>query len=744
MASDKRAARLGVLALVAVLLFGALGTRLWFLQTVEAPRLAQDVEVERTKTVRLIPERGRIFDADGRILADNERILTIGIDWDVMSERSDRRALFQRLSGWIDVPVAEMERRFNARVYSPYVPMPVKEDVDEPVANALRERSEDFPGVQVVNDWRRRYPYAPLASPVLGYLGSIPEDTADEYVKKGYVLNERVGKDGLELSMEEVLHGRWGQVKFRVNAAGQVLDRLSYRAPVNGQDIQLAIDLDVQQYAESILQTQLQFRRNFTAKNPIVEKVQADGSIVRGPIDPDAPADVPYKAPAGSVVVMDQTNGQVAAMATYPNFDNRWFNAGVSSKKFAQLFPPSDTKGFDPDTSTLVNRAVQGQYNLGSTFKPFTAYAALNSGFMGVNDLYKDKGTYTMRSIDQATCDTGVRCVFRNSTCGGTTQPCVYGSVNVLTALAVSSDTFFYRIGEELFLRKRTLLGDEVKKWGFGSETGVDLPFEFDGRVPDDEVKRQLIESGALGENEVPRLVSGDNLQVAIGQGLMAASPIQLAQGYAGLGNGGVLNRPHLVRAIYEPGVLDATPGYADLGRAKLVKSYLAGEQTGKVEVAPEHLQAIIGGLRRNITGPGLVVDGNQLTTTAEEVFGLGDPEPRAIPVAGETGTAQAASSYPWEDSSAFAAFSMDETRPYTVAAYLEKSGYGSQGAAPVVKCMYLALSGLTVTQPVTLSDPLDIDSTEVAAPAAVAAPKCLKATNFDPTTDTGAPRPAD
>nr|MBA3804087.1 hypothetical protein [Acidimicrobiia bacterium] len=108
------------------------------------------------------------------------------------------------------------------------------------------------------------------------------------------------------------------------------------------------------------------------------------------------------------------------------------------------------------------------------------------------------------------------------------------------------------------------------------------------------------------------------------------------------------------------------------------------------------------------------------------------------------TGTAQAASSYPWEDSSAFAAFSMDETRPYTVAAYLEKSGYGSQGAAPVVKCMYLALSGLTVTQPVTLSDPLDIDSTEVAAPAAVADPKCLKATNFDPTTDTGAPRPAD
>ena len=733
MASDKRAARLGVLAAVAVLLFGALGVRLWFLQTVEATELQDSVEVERTKTVRLVPERGRIFDADGRILADNERILTVGIDWEVMRDKNDRSQLFKRLSGWIDTPVAEMERRYNANLYSPYLPMPVKEDIDEPTASALMERSEDFPGVQVELGWRRAYPYAPLASPVIGYLGLIPEEQADEYVRRGYVLSEQVGSDGIELSMEDTLHGKWGEKVVRVNAAGQILEEISRREAINGQDIQLSIDLDVQQYAEQILQTQLKLRRTFTAKNPIVTKEEKGG--IKERIDPSSPPEVNYKAPAGSVIVTNQKNGQISAMATYPTFDHRWFNSGISGDKFAELFPGEDSEGFDPDKATLLNRAVQGQYNLGSSFKPFTAYAALHSGFMEPGSFYEDQGTYKMRSIDPAECRSGrVRCEFRNSNCGDSNLPCVYGSVNVQTALAVSSDTFFYRIGEELFLRRENLLRDEVKRWGFGQETGVDLPYEFDGRVPDDQLKRDLIASEALDpDTDVDRLLAGDNVQTAIGQGLLAASPLQVAQAYAALGNRGAINTPRVVRAIYKPGVPNGTPGYVDLSKAKLVQSFLKGGVSSQVPIDGDALQAIVSGLRQNITGPGVTLpDGGVRSTTAEELFEIGYPE-QAIPIAGKTGTAQGSKSLPWNDSSAFAAFSLDDTRPYTVVAYLEKAGFGSQGAAPVVKCMYLALSGLIQTRPVELADPLDLDSTEAAADVPAAETKCLESSNFDP-----------
>ena len=141
-------------------------------------------------------------------------------------------------------------------------------------------------------------------------------------------------------------------------------------------------------------------------------------------MDPKLPDVVPYKAPAGSVIVMDYTTGQVQALASYPTFDNRWFEAGLSSEKFKQIFP--DTK--DPDQSILVNRAIQGRYNMGSTFKPFTAYAALNTGLISSGELFNDVGEYRMHSVNQDRCDAGlVRCVYKNAICSGTQRPCRYG-----------------------------------------------------------------------------------------------------------------------------------------------------------------------------------------------------------------------------------------------------------------------------------------------------------------------------
>src|SRR6266508_4753338 len=203
MAGDKRAARLGVLAAVAVILFGALGTRLWFLQTVQASDLQAEVNARNTETVRIAPERGQIFDADGRLLAGNEATLNVVVAWDAIRRDSDRAELFRRLSGWVNQPVEVMEERYDAERYDRLRPLPLAEDVGEDVATALRERVEDFPGISIEIGYRRVYPYAPLASHVIGYMGAITAEDAAHYRELGYITSlggEAVGRAGVELS----------------------------------------------------------------------------------------------------------------------------------------------------------------------------------------------------------------------------------------------------------------------------------------------------------------------------------------------------------------------------------------------------------------------------------------------------------------------------------------------------------------------------------------------------------------
>jgi penicillin-binding protein 2 len=729
MPADKRAMRLGVLAVVAALLFGALGVRLWFLQTVQAESLQQTVDARKTKTVRLVPERGRIFDKDGRVLADNQRVLSVSVDWDVIRRDTDRAQLFSRLSGWLGVPVADMEARYDAKLYSRYKPLPLADDVKENVAIAIKERIEDFPGVQITESWKRIYPFAPLASHVLGYMGAITGDDEQHYKDLGYdtsVDGEAVGRSGVELSMESTLHGKWGQVTYEVDASNRIVRQLSYEAPVNGEDVQLSIDLPLQQYAERLLQTQLALKRLFVAVNPEVTRPNGE----KGPMDPDLAVgtQVHYKAPAGSIVVLNNATGQVAAMASYPTFDNRWFTSGVPSDKFDQIFPTKAPDGgkLDPDLSALTNRAIQGQYNVGSTFKVFTAYAALSTGRLSGSTTYNDQGTYQLsaQSVDEQKCASGaVRCIFKNSTCpvGG---PCRYGTVNVTTALAVSSDTFFYHLGEEFFLTPGTQLQDQVGLFGFGAKTGIDLPFEFSGRVPTNELKKRLVESGSPGfENESKNLQPGDVLLLAIGQGLLAATPLQLAVGYSAFANGGNVLTPHVVQAILAPETPDsALAGVADMSQAQVVQQIAPAAR--QIPMPAEVHDPIQDGIRRNITGPGT----NDHSTTAQELFA--DYPADAIQVAGKTGTAQGYQSYPWNDSSAFTAYSVDPSHPYTVTSYLEKAGFGSTGAAPVVKCMFEALSGTFPLDPVQLSEPLDTTMTTAAEPMPQVSTDCMRSTN--------------
>lgn len=740
MAIDRRATRLGVLALVGVTLFSLLGVRLWFLQTVKADELQESVTFAKTRTVRLAPERGRIFDADMRILADNERVLTVAIDWQMLRRKSQRDEIFNRLSGWVQVPVEEMEARFKSDVYSPFLPMPIKEDVDEPTAFALLERVEDFPGVEILTESRRVYPYSPHATHVVGYMGAITAEQLDDRLDEGYNRNERVGQFGIELELEQVLHGSWGYKKVEVDAANRPIRTLEEVPPVNGFDVQLTIDLDVQQYAEQILETTLLARRTQLAPNPIVRK--PDQSLRK--MDPSRPDTVPYKAPAGSTLVMNYETGDVIAMASYPNFDNRWFEAGLSGKKFEEIFPSKNEDGtkIDPDRSILVNRAVQGRYNVGSTFKPFTAYAALHSGLMNAGTYFSDTGSYTLSRAaisDQASCDSGlVRCEFNNAICSYNGMPCVYGSVNVEDAIAVSSDAFFYSIGDRIMVENdfQPVLQQNVEQFGFGADTGIELPFEFDGTVPDAELKARYAELGVISTDEGRDYYVGDNVQLSIGQGLLSATPLHLASGYSTIANGGFMYKPSVIRAIWQPGVPDAEPGFADPERGIVFEDRSTPELIRQVALPDDIRTPIVRGLRRVVTGPGVNVNGNEQdyrSTTGEELFG-NYPED-AIPIAGKTGTAQGQGNYPWNDSSVFSAFAIDTgtntyranvENPYTVTAYLEKSGYGSQAAAPLVKCMFMMLSGVIEPAPVVPSEPLDLDAAAAAPSQRVANTECF------------------
>jgi penicillin-binding protein 2 len=695
-----------------MLLGSLLTVRLWFLQAVDAPGLEQRVQEVRTRTVKLTSERGRIFDSKGRIMADNERLLTITLDRAVISGPLARQQMWNRLSGALGMSVQELEDRYVSKRYNQLQPVPLKEDVSEDLAIFLRERSEDYPGIDVVENWRREYPYAPMASHVLGFLGAIRESETTYYKNLGYDPDARVGQFGVEQTYESVLRGKSGYVKYEVDSRGRILRLIERKEPIPGNDLQLSIDLDIQQFTEQALQNELLVRR----------RTEAPTVLSFGQPDPAYPEITYYKAPAGSTVVLNHETGEVVAMASYPNFDNRWFNAGISSEKFAELFPTTK----DPDLSILVNRAISGRYNLGSAFKPFVAFAALNTGQLAGGSKYilKDEGTYKLESIPKERCQLNVKCVFKNAVCGNG-APCKYGRVNVETALAVSSDVFFYKIGEQIFTQRgnKPVLEEQVRLFGFGSPTEIDLPYEFIGTIPSKALKQRLAASGAIAKDEGRGFYVGDNVQFSIGQGLLSATPLQLAVAYGALANGGKVLRPRVVRAILAPGTPNGKSGSVNLYKGTVLQSFAEPQVVRDIEIRPEILDPIVRGLTRVIEGPGTTSDFYH-STTGEKLF-RSYPS-KSLPIAGKTGTAQGAGNLPWNDSSVFGSFSKDPKQPYSVVAYLEKSGYGSRAAAPVVKCVYTALAGKTTVAKAVPADPLDIASFAVASPQLLPNPLCL------------------
>ncbi|HEX7094364.1 MAG TPA: penicillin-binding transpeptidase domain-containing protein, partial [Acidimicrobiales bacterium] len=556
---------------MSVSLLVALVARLWFLQIMNSESYEQRAIANIERVVKVPAPRGRIFDAKGRVLVDNRIVTMVSIDKARLErevpDEDERRAVLTRLAVEISksgdlIKVDEIERKLRNSQYSKLGTVPIAIDVDDDLMVLIGEHPDDFPGIEVGRTTVRYYPYGTLAAHVLGYVGPINDAEYEERRKspKGYDLNDSIGKAGLERLFEEELRGIPGTRVYEVDRNERVIREVPEKntAPIPGHDIYLTIDIEVQATVERELEQAL---------------LQAREQPKRRDSDPD------ITAPAGAAVVTNPQDGSVIAMASYPTYDPSEFIEGISQERFDQL---NDPENHYP----LLNRAIQGEYAPGSTFKLFTAYAAVKGGFMGTGRLpgvyqrIDDDGVYELRP-----CEGDIGCNYKNAT-NAAGVPLQYRNIDLPTAITVSSDTYFYAIGAEIArseIGRDHAIQDAAAAFGFGGPTGVQLPNERIGRIADREVKARLHEQAPEVFPE-GRWFTGDNINAAIGQGLTVVTPLQLTNAYATFANGGTLYQPNLVREVR-----DQVTGE--------VITQFGPRPAGTVEIPPEVRDPILQGL---------------------------------------------------------------------------------------------------------------------------------------------------
>jgi penicillin-binding protein 2 len=632
--------RLSILGILALSLFGALFARLWYLQVMAAPEYKVEAQANRVRTVTEEAPRGRILDVKGRVIVDNRTSRVVTVDPVDLKEVPERDALLLKLaetltSFGVPTKVSSLERRLADTQFNPVQPIPVALDVPEELQLYLAERSEEFPSVEVTRESVRDYPEGATAAHLLGYVSRISEAEYEERQgtdrPKPYQPDSPIGKGGVEQAYEDDLRGKPGVRLIEVDANNRPIRTVEYTPPEPGSDVMLSVDLDVQRMAELALREQL-------------ESVRGRRQGSNGPVK---------KAPAGSVVILNPQTGGVVAMASYPTYDPVEFVNGISSARYAQL-----TGGAEVD-NPLINRAIQGQYAPGSTFKPITAYAAMANGLITANTYYTDRGTY----------DAGDR-VF--------TSPGAQGSVNVPQSLTVSSDVYYYWVGHN-FYRQRGALGnamqDTARAFGLGSSSGIPIAGEQPGLIIDPETKQRLHEQNPEGF-PYSDWFPGDDIQGAIGQNIVLVTPLQLANAYATFANGGTVHQPNVVWKVLAPNSDPNDPASVTRVVEPVVKA--------QVPMAPEVLGPIVDGLIGVTNGRG---------GTATGTFAGFDQS--GFRLAAKTGTAEVAGK---ADTSVFAGFAPVGAPQYAFTAILEESGFGSDAAAPVIRRILELITGQSVT----------------------------------------------
>jgi len=621
--------RFATLGIIILVVLAALLVRLWTIQVLNGESYAALAENNRVREISLEAPRGRIYDRNGKELVTNRAALAVSVDPSdeairplviraqnddkaddpTATELGDTFGQFAALIGRTPQEIFERVADVNQEALRPRV---VALDAEMGVVAQLLERQEDFPWVRVEEIAVREYPNGSLAGHVLGYTGAISaEEFASSPEYAGYEIGDTVGKTGAERQFEGVLQGDKGWRRIEVNASGKPQAVVSEQEPRPGNDIRLTIDIDVQRVAEEQLAAAIAEAR---------EQNHA-------------------KARAGAVVAVDIATGEVLAMASAPTYDPSAFIGGISAAEWKTLNAKASEY-------PLNNRAIMAAYPAASTFKAITGIAGLEAGIAYENKPYYCGGRWT---------DMGTKwpkwCWRRSG----------HGSISFHNGVVQSCDTVFYEIGYQFYLRKKEELQATARAFGLGSVTGVDLPGEVEGRIPDIAWKKEYNRNYPEYQMWLP----GDTVNMAIGQGDVLVTPLQMAMVYAGIANDGTVARPHVLKEVLDSeGAVVRASGTEVLSDTGVSDKSLGVMTRALVDVTQEG--------------------------TARGSFAGFD-----VSVAGKTGTAEVKGKddYAW-----FCAFAPANNPRYAVAVVIEQAGHGGALAAPVARNVLAQLLGEPIT----------------------------------------------
>lgn len=628
----------GLAVLVAVF-FVVLAFRLWYLQVLTEEENTAIAQNTQTRSVKIPAQRGVIYDRNGNVLANNVPGLSVTIIPNAIP-----REKVEELADLLDANKEAVLARYDAARESgdQYSPMLLKENASREDVMYVSERTEEYDGLVVNDDYIRNYPNHELASHVLGYTGAITEEELEQDIFEGMPNDSVVGKGGVELSYEDILRGEPGKKEYNVDALGRQVavrkaDGRRYDGgaeeipehgqparitdPVPGKDLSLTLDMDLQETAEEELDAAL-------------DRTRANGTEGTG----------------GAVVAIDPRDGAIRAMASRPTFDPELFVDGISGSEEIRQFEYLNS---EEAHAPFTNRAVQGAYPAASAFKPFTGMAGLEQGTIGPGTTVTDTGACWRPTGSAWGCWQSWR---ENSPKYWALGP--HGTQNYAQALGDSNDKFFYQVVDWMWnsTDDENLFPKWLQRFGFGARSDVDLPGESAGQVPTREWQEQ---TGATPDDQLWSV--GRWVNLSIGQGDLLVTPLQLVRGYAAIANGGSLITPHVgLEARDQNGqvVEDLSPGSA-----------------GSLGVSAGPIEATIDGFRR-VTGKG---------GTAENAF-----RNSTLPVIGKTGTGEMGEHR--DPVNYFAGWAENQDEPLVILVMIEGGGAFQTGsevtAAPAARAI--------------------------------------------------------
>ncbi|GEC09526.1 penicillin-binding protein 2 [Streptomyces spinoverrucosus] len=651
--------RLVVIQVLVLSLLATLGGRLWYLQIREGDAYASEASGNHVQQVVQPAVRGSILDARGVALADNETRLVVSASrTDLLKMKDDGKGVLTKLAGVLGMTpkeVMEKVRLCDAETPqpcwngSPYQPIPITDEATPRQALQIRERAEDFPGITAEPQAVRRYPSPGAANTaqVLGYLSPVTDQEIQQAQDSNspYLRSDMVGRSGLEREYDKELRGKAGVTRYEVDNLGRVMGQAESDAAEPGSNLVTSIDARVQRVAEFELNEAMKAARKEWDRN----------------------TNERYKADSGAVVVMEAKTGRIVAMASNPTYDPNAWVGGISAKDYAQL---TGKKSNYP----LLNRAIQGQAAPGSIFKVVSTAAAVQAGY-AFDGRYNCSSAYSVGGQ-----------VFKNF------ESQNHGPISLGRALEVSCDTVFYALAHSEWKKDgginpkgkpKDYFYKTAHQFGLGKETGIDLPNEVTGRVPDREWKQQYWEAnkdawcktGKKDGDYVQRIAyenclegnkmrAGDEINYSIGQGDTLVTPIQMATIYAAISNGGTLYDPTVGKAIISPDGKKVTE--------------IKPESHGRLPVTQQTLAQMDEALE------GVATRG----TAAWRFADVGWPQDK-IPMHAKTGTAEV---YGKQTTSWFATYTDD----YAIVMTISQGGTGSGASGPAVRNIYDALYGVS------------------------------------------------